>query len=146
MRILSRVRSIPPSHSLPPSTANEPQQGGRRRKRASAARLLLALPMIAGPATLATAQTPEVLPGIMVQGATLDAAPKKARPSQAAAAPTQGAAAAAGPSGEGSAADTGGDAVGIPAEQTGTALTVVTGEQLRAQQIRHAGDALRSLP
>jgi vitamin B12 transporter len=32
------------------------------------------------------------------------------------------------------------------ARQVGSAVTVVTGEQLRAQQVRHAGDALRSLP
>ena len=35
---------------------------------------------------------------------------------------------------------------GVPLEQVGSAVTVVTGEQLRAQQVRTAADALRSLP
>ena len=38
------------------------------------------------------------------------------------------------------------DLGGVPLDKIGSAVTVVTGEQLRAQQIRHAGDALRSLP
>ena len=38
------------------------------------------------------------------------------------------------------------DVGGVPLDKIGSAVTVVTGEQLRAQQIRHAGDALRSLP
>lgn len=35
---------------------------------------------------------------------------------------------------------------GTPRDQVGSAVTVVTGDQLRAQQVRHAADALRSLP
>ncbi len=35
---------------------------------------------------------------------------------------------------------------GIAAEKVGTSVSVVTGAQLRAQQVRHAADALRSLP
>ncbi len=35
---------------------------------------------------------------------------------------------------------------GIPIDRVGSAVAVVTGEQLKARQIRHAGDALRSLP
>jgi vitamin B12 transporter len=35
---------------------------------------------------------------------------------------------------------------GIPLDKTGSAVSVVTGEQLRAQQVRTAIDALRSLP
>src|SRR5690606_18691353 len=35
---------------------------------------------------------------------------------------------------------------GIPNAHLGTAVTVVTGEDLQRQQIRHAADALRSLP
>ncbi len=34
----------------------------------------------------------------------------------------------------------------VPVQNTGTAVTVVTGEQLQQRQIRHAADALRSLP
>jgi vitamin B12 transporter len=39
-----------------------------------------------------------------------------------------------------------GDRGGVALEKIGSAVTVVTGEQLRAQQVRHAADALRSLP
>lgn len=35
---------------------------------------------------------------------------------------------------------------GVPADQIGSAVTVVTGADLKARQIRHAADALRSLP
>ena len=35
---------------------------------------------------------------------------------------------------------------GVPAYTVGNAVTVVTGEELRARQIRHAAEALRSLP
>ena len=34
----------------------------------------------------------------------------------------------------------------VPVEKTGASVSVVTGEQLQQRQIRHAGDALRSLP
>ncbi|HEY1244156.1 MAG TPA: TonB-dependent receptor [Hyphomicrobiaceae bacterium] len=76
------------------------------------------------------------LPGIYVQGATLEAP----RPSSGKGAP--GSTAAADDAREGS----GGDSEGVPLEQVGSAVTVVTGAQLQAQQIRHAADALRSLP
>lgn len=36
--------------------------------------------------------------------------------------------------------------VGVSAREVGSAVTVVSGAQLKAQQIRHAADALRSLP
>jgi vitamin B12 transporter len=35
---------------------------------------------------------------------------------------------------------------GVPGYTVGNAVTVVTGEELRAQQVRHAAEALRSLP
>jgi vitamin B12 transporter len=76
------------------------------------------------------------LPGIYVQGATLEAP----RPSSGKGAPGSTAAAEDAKEGGGS------DAEGVPLEQVGSAVTVVTGAQLRAQQIRHAADALRSLP
>ncbi|MEC9368938.1 MAG: TonB-dependent receptor, partial [Pseudomonadota bacterium] len=38
------------------------------------------------------------------------------------------------------------DGGGVAASSVGSAVTVVTGQQLQNQQIRHAGDALRSLP
>ena len=71
-----------------------------------------------------------------MQGATLEAkraTPPKAGPAQSTA--TE-------PSQQPSSDDLG----GVPLDKIGSAVTVVTGEQLRAQQIRHAGDALRSLP
>ncbi len=76
------------------------------------------------------------LPEVTVQGATLEAkraTPPKAGPAQSTA--TE-------PSQQPSSDDLG----GVPLDKIGSAVTVVTGEQLRAQQIRHAGDALRSLP
>jgi len=76
------------------------------------------------------------LPGVYVQGATLETR----RPSSG-----KGASSETAPPPE-AANDGGGDAGGVPLEQIGTAVTVVTGAQLQAQQIRHAADALRSLP
>jgi vitamin B12 transporter len=76
------------------------------------------------------------LPGIYVQGATLEAP----RPSSGKGAP--GTAAATDDAKQGIGSDT----EGVPLEQIGSAVTVVTGAQLQAQQVRHAADALRSLP
>jgi vitamin B12 transporter len=73
------------------------------------------------------------LPGIYVQGATLETP----RASSGKGAPADQ------PAPEG-AKD--GDTGGVPLEQIGSAVTVVTGEELRARQVRNAGDALRSLP
>jgi vitamin B12 transporter len=92
---------------------------------ATAAGLSFLLP---SPAGLAQTQ----LPGITVQGATLEApraAPGKGSPAEPAAQGIKE-----------------GDGDGVPLEKIGSAVTVVTGEQLRAQQVRHAADALRSLP
>jgi vitamin B12 transporter len=75
------------------------------------------------------------LPGIYVQGATLEAP----SPSPGQGAPGGTAAADEGKGGSGA-------AEGVPLEQIGSAVTVVTGAELEAQQIRHAADALRSLP
>lgn len=91
---------------------------------------LLSLPVLA--------QQPIALPGITVQGATLEA---PSRP--AASAPAQGPAA---PS-EGAPSQTADSTIaGVPAYTVGNAVSVITGEELRAQQVRHAGEALRSLP
>lgn len=93
-----------------------------------------ALPFLSLPAL---AQT--TLPPITVQGATLEPPPSKA-PSPA---PAQAAPPAPVPSGGG----TSGDAVaGEPAYTIGNAVSVVTGDELRAQQVRNAVEALRSLP
>jgi len=84
--------------------------------------------------TTGSAQTIQ-LPGISVEGATLEARPiVRAAPAPA---PTE-----AGPTNEAQAADSS----GIPREKIGTAVTVITGEELRAQQVRYVADALRSLP
>lgn len=113
----------------------------------------------------AVAQT--ALPGIVVEGATLapprraptaPAAPaREAGPSAPAAGPAEGGSPPAG-AGEPPAAPiaatgaattdeaAGTVAAGPGAAATGAAVTVVTGEQLRAQQVRHAAEALRSLP
>ena len=116
-------------------------------------------PFAAAAFSSAAAQTALELPGIVVEGATLEAPPaapqskpvtKKASSSAPSA---QTAAAPAGPAeAEGEvAANAGAEAEvdqvsGISTAKLGTAVTVVTGEDLRRQQIRHAADALRSLP
>jgi vitamin B12 transporter len=82
-----------------------------------------------------------VLPGIVVQGATLET-PAPRRPAQdGTAEPSAPAVSEAAPEGA-----LGGDVGGVAMEKLGSAVTVVTGDQLRAQQVRHAADALRSLP
>lgn len=73
---------------------------------------------VAGPAAAQTA-----LQSIVVEGATLASPPAGQQPTEPAV-----------------------DGVGVEAEKLGTAVTVVTGEELRRQQIRHAADALRNLP
>jgi vitamin B12 transporter len=82
----------------------------------------------------ALAQEPMQLPGIYVQGATLEApaAPRRATGSRTNANADNGAP-----------EDTVG---GVPAYTVGNAVTVVTGEELRQRQVRDAADALRSLP
>ena len=79
------------------------------------------------------------LPGITVQGATLDtsrAPPPASRPATSPSTPATEVAT------EAQTSDTG----GVAREKIGSAVTIVTGEDLRAQQVRHVADALRSLP
>jgi vitamin B12 transporter len=109
------------------------------------------------------AQAPQELPGIVVQGVTLDVPKPAAKPVEAAAksaaqpkrAPTpapQSVAPSTAASVPGPAApvtDVADDTArsgGIPAENTGTSLTVVTAADLKNQQLRNAAEALRSLP
>jgi vitamin B12 transporter len=97
---------------------------------------LAALPFLSSPAV---AQQPTALPPITVQGATLEAPP----PPRASTAPAQSAPQAPVPT-EGA---TSGDTIGgAPAYTIGNAVSVVTGEELRAQQVRNAAEALRGLP
>ncbi len=113
--------------------------------------------------TPARAQAPQELPGIVVQGATLDVprpARKRVEP-EAASAPQparrQSAPAAAQPQtaqiGPGDAPATtsstaragSADEGGIPIENVGTSVSVVTAADLKNAQVRNAADALRSL-
>jgi vitamin B12 transporter len=82
------------------------------------------------------AQQPIQLPGIYVQGATLEApaAPRRATGAQAENKSADG---------PGLAEDT---VEGVPAYTIGNAVSVITGEELRQRQVRDASDALRSLP
>jgi len=97
---------------------------------------LTGLPLLCSPAL---AQTQ--LPGIVVQGATL------ASPQPTASAPAQSPGPAAPAPGDAAATDGAqGTIAGVPGYTVGNAVTVVTGEELRAQQVRHAAEALRSLP
>ncbi len=109
------------------------------------------------------------LPPVVVQGATLEAKhPRPARasgpasddgePPAKAKKPKKPAATAPAPASAGvpgvevvsgpqeGTASSGGTAGGVPTDRLGTSVSVVTGEELRARQIRDAADALRSLP
>src|SRR5262249_6520746 len=82
----------------------------------------------------ALAQQAISLPEVTVKGATLDAKrPQAAGPGSSSA------------STAGSSADSAGDG-GVPANEVGGAVTVITGDDLRKQQVRTVADALRSLP
>lgn len=110
----------------------------------------------------AAAQAPTVLPGIVVEGATLSkppARPQRQAPAAVPAAPatapaSQAAAQAVEPAGDGGGGtEAAGNAVaasggqrGYAADTIGSSVSVVTSEDLTNQQIRNAGDALRSLP
>lgn len=87
------------------------------------------------------------LPPVTVQGATLDRPKTGARPDasgeEAAAPLSQGTGSANLWSGSAAA---GSQSSGVPIDEIGSAVTVVTGAQLKAQEIRHVADALRSLP
>lgn len=130
---------------------------------ASLTRLLSSI-ALASPLTMALpapAAAQQELPGIVVEGATLEVPPPAPRPRPAAAstpaaAPSSSSAEApaTAPGAEvvedteaaATAAATTDQVTGIPRAQLGTAVTVITGEDLERQQVRHAADALRSLP
>ena len=99
---------------------------------------VLALSAVGGlMAAPAIAQTS--LPGIVVEGATLST-PRVRRSVPAESAPAQ-----AGGTGEvADQADSDGD--GVSVEKIGSAVSVITGEELQQRQIRNAADALRSMP
>lgn len=116
-------------------------------------------PFAAAAFSSAAAQTALELPGIVVEGATLEAppAPPRGKPvTKKASSPAPSAQTVAAPAGsaevegevaaEAEAEAEANQVSGISTAKLGTAVTVVTGEDLRRQQIRHAADALRSLP
>ncbi len=115
------------------------------------------------------AQAVDQLPPVIVQGATLappkpERKPTAAEPADSGSAPaatkpikSSGAAANQGAPGGGpadvpSVATGGGDggtayaSDGVPADRLGTSVSVVTGDQIRAQQVQNAAEALRSMP
>ena len=117
---------------------------------------------------VATAQEPTRLPGIIIEGATLERPPvvrpqpapeaaapapsqKRAQPAlkqPSSPAPAPAVAANVDPalSAGGPSTDSRGSVSGLPLDQVGTAVTVVTAEELRSSQVRNVADALRSLP
>jgi vitamin B12 transporter len=122
---------------------------------------------IAGSAVAQEVSAPdaEILPAIVVEGATIDTVaktkPKAKAPTQASAEKPAAAPKKAGaPSAPTASVDAVGGESDTPSEQPGTddavagvtarklgyPVSVVTGAQLKAQQIRNAADALRSLP
>jgi len=124
---------------------------------ASLAHLLSSVSFIpllaAGMAAPAKAQTTLELPGIVVEGATLEAprpGPKR-RPAATTPSAPNGASQQEGQVQDADESVAEAEAASnqiaaIPAAHLGTAVTVVTGDDLQRQQIRHAADALRSLP
>jgi vitamin B12 transporter len=107
-----------------------------------------------GIAATAVAQEAE-LPPIVVEGATLAIPPEKsARKGKAEAAPESDTAGEVmSETGESAApaslepGEAAGETInGVEGDKLGSAVSVVTGAELKARQIRHAADALRSLP
>src|SRR5215475_3908508 len=86
----------------------------------------------------AVAQQPMALPGITIEGATLERGAMAPRPA--------GTPAQVGQLAMPEVAAIDGTVLGVPIETIGNAVTVITGEDLRRQQVRNAADALRSLP
>ncbi len=124
----------------------------------STSRMAIALAMLTWVGA-AAAQAPQELPGIVVQGATLavpkpvakaaEPSPESARQKQGAPKPTTTAATSPPPmpaAVEPAVALEGQTAGGIPIENVGTAVTVVTAADLKNSGVRTAADALRNLP
>ncbi|MGE0700748.1 MAG: TonB-dependent receptor, partial [Hyphomicrobiaceae bacterium] len=139
------------AQALELAVAALPRQGKRRlRQTAGYIAGAIVAALAGGPAG---AQT--VLPGIVVEGATLAKPRAQPTPRPATAASTPAAAgepdtapsvATEVPIAAAAAAAGNADLRGFAAESIGTSVSVVTGAELADQQVRHAGDALRSLP
>ncbi|MGI9403533.1 MAG: TonB-dependent receptor plug domain-containing protein [Hyphomicrobium sp.] len=111
------------------------------------------LPFLAAAAMSQEPEEVEELPPVVVEGATLAKPPAakksgtQAGPASPATANASATATGSGPaSGTGSATGDGEDVAGVPINQLGASITVVTRKELQEQQIRYAADALRSLP
>lgn len=105
-----------------------------------------ALVPLSGPAAAQEAEADTLLPPIIVEGATLEAPPAKKKSSGAPSAAAEGETTAASGEGEGASETSGSQVSGFPLDEIGTAVSVVTKQDLLDQQTRHAADALRSLP
>lgn len=123
------------------------RSGARPRRSISTALLSasVALPLIT---TSSNAQTVEQLPEIVVEGATLET-PKSVKMAR----PTKSSNTAPGSTATGNAlaaepgpAEGNSQAPGVPIEQIGAAVTIVTRKDLKERQIRYVADALRSMP
>jgi vitamin B12 transporter len=104
--------------------------------------LTASLLAIASPVMAQESSTTE-LPPVVVEGATLAVPTVPKKQTSGATTELQGQTEAGLQKGQGKAETS---AEGVPEDEVGSAVSVVTGEQLRAQQIRHSADALRSLP
>lgn len=113
------------------------------------------VPLLASAAMSQEAQEVEELPLVVVEGATLEIpkTSKKARTASPTASEVGAGDTNTGVSGDTQAQSQGGvpesttgEIAGVALDEIGSAVSVVTSKQLQAQQIRHAADALRSLP
>lgn len=139
----------------------------RRSRAVTGALTFLSVNSLAGTASAQEVAASNELPPVVIEGATLDKPKVVVRRAPAAIAsvpgpPVQGAskstaeAQGSSPDSAGSAAQPGespsanafgnSEVSGVPSKEVSAAVTVVTGDQIRAQQIRQAADALRSLP
>ena len=89
------------------------------------------------------------LPPVVVEGATLEA-PRPAKTTKGATPSITLGTSAGGTQtatdNGGAAQSVAGEVAGVPLEEIGSSVSVVTGDQLRTQQTRYVADALRSLP
>jgi vitamin B12 transporter len=93
----------------------------------------------------ASAQETTELPAIVVEGATLESPKAVKKATSPSSQPVQGGTTGTDLVGTGKAADSQATE-GVPIEQVGAAVSVVTRQDLENRQIRYAADALRSLP
>lgn len=105
--------------------------------------LLSSAALLAAAGSAANAQEAAELPPLVVEGATLEKPKAKVAKPSASQPVSAGVADTAAPVEPTAQVQT---VTGIPYDQIGTSVSVVTGAQLKAQQVRTVADALRSLP